>query len=187
MSDHTVAGLRAALKALKDVVSPAVDPSNPLAVEQLRMVCGFLAMVCEQLPYRAQRVRFDLLSAVDLAQALSSGIGHATLDGAGALPVALARAVALQHTSDASEADLQQATARLGEATRDLIRESAEADDAVRRDIDRVVLRHSKAWLDVQRAWFAPLGFDKEARALLPIAAALAAPSSITSIERASS
>jgi hypothetical protein len=188
MSDHTVSGMRAALKALKDVVSPAVDPSNPLAVEQLRMVCGFLAMVCEQLPYRAQRVRFDLLSAVDLAQALASGIDLATLDRAEALPVALASAIALQRTPDASEADLQQATALLAEAIRNLIRESAEVDEATRRKLERVVLRHSKTWLDVQRAWFSPLGFDKEARMLPPIAVALnASPSSVTQIERASS
>lgn len=185
MSDHTVAGLRAALKALKEVITPAVDSSNPLAVEQLRMVCGFLSMVCDQLPYRAQRIRFDLQSAIQLAEALASTEGVAENDASDAQAKALTHAMLLQQAPDATEAEMCHATAQLAAATTAFVRASADADETVRRQVDRAVLAGSKTWLDVQRAWFEPLGFDSEARSLPPLAQALTPPIRATQTERA--
>ncbi|MDM0015143.1 hypothetical protein QTH87_22050 [Variovorax sp. J22P168] len=174
MSDHTVIGLRAAIKALKDVVTPAVDTSNPLAVEQLRMVCGFLSMVCDRLPYRSERIRFELRSAVELAQALMPCTRACDRDAVSALERSLACGVGFIKEPDATETDIQAATARLTAATSALVRSSADIDEATRRRIDRAVAVNAKAWLDVQRAWFLPLGFDTESNRLPSIAAALA-------------
>ena len=173
MSDHTVLGLYAAIKALKEVVSPAVDTSNPLAVEQLRMVCGFLSMVCERLPYRSERIRFELRNAIALAQALSPNAAGCDREAVVALESALARGTAVIGNPDAIESDIQVATAQLAAATSALIRSSVDTDEAARRQIDRAVAANAKAWLDVQRTWFLPLGFDTEASALPSIAAAL--------------
>ena len=41
MADVTDNGLRAAVKALTDVVAPSIDPTDPLAKEQLRLVVDF--------------------------------------------------------------------------------------------------------------------------------------------------
>ncbi len=176
MSDHTTTGLRAALKSLKEVVAPAVDPANPLAVEQLRMVCSFLGMVCEQLPLRGERIRFDLRSAIGLAEALTPAAMACGDDVATALAAALTPAVALAAAPGAAEGDIQQATARLGAASSALIRASAGCDEHDRALVERAVLANAKPWLDVQRAWFAPVGFDSEASRLLTLAGALARP-----------
>ena len=42
MPDHTDNNLRAAIKSLTDVVTPAVDPGDPMAREQLALVVAFL-------------------------------------------------------------------------------------------------------------------------------------------------
>ena len=184
MSDHTVIGLRAAIKSLKDVVSPAVDASNPLAVEQLRMVCGFLSMVCDRLPLRSERVRFDLRNAIELGEALAGCAAKCDREAVSHLDKALQRGVSLMKDPDAVETDIQSATAHLSAATSALIRTSSAIDDATRRQIDRAVAANAKTWLDVQRAWFQPLGFDTEAETLPSLAVALA---STTSNEKAPS
>ena len=176
MSDNTATGLRAALKSLKEVVAPAVDPANPLAVEQLRMVCSFLGMVCEQLPLRGERIRFDLRSAIGLAEALTPAAAVCGEDVASALAAALAPAVLLASAPGASEDQIQQATAQLRAASSALIRASAACDERSRARVERAVLANAKPWLDVQRAWFAPVGFDSEASRLLTLAGALARP-----------
>lgn len=48
MAEHADRALDAAVKALSQVVAPAVDPEDPLAVEQLRLVISWL-------PFHGQR------------------------------------------------------------------------------------------------------------------------------------
>ena len=175
MADHTAMGLRTAIKSLKDVIAPAVDPANPLAGEQLRMVCAYLTLVVQQLPYRSERIRFELGSASQLAEALAPLAARCSAEAAQALDVALARARQLIGVIDAPEIDIEEATARLNAALSALVRTGAAADDETRRRIERAVVSNSKAWLDVHRAWFAPLGFESKSEQLPSIAEALAA------------
>ena len=55
MSDVTDNGLRAAVKALTDVVAPSIDPSDPLAKEQLRLVVDYLQFVRSRLDFQIGR------------------------------------------------------------------------------------------------------------------------------------
>ena len=48
--------IQSILKAMIDVVLPAVDPKNPLAQEQARLVMGMLTVMAGQLP---RQYRFD--------------------------------------------------------------------------------------------------------------------------------
>ena len=175
MADHTAMGLRTAIKSLKDVVAPAVDPANPLAGEQLRMVCAYLALVVQQLAHRSERIRFELGSASRLGEALAPLAAGCSPKAAQALDSALARARQLMGAIDAPEIDFEDATSRLNAATSALVRTGAAADDETRRRIERAVVANSRAWLDVHRAWFAPLGFESTSEQLPSIAAALAA------------
>jgi hypothetical protein len=54
------------------------------------------------------------------------------------------------------------------------VRSAAAADGSVRRPIERTVLAHSQSWLDVQRAWFLPMGFDHEKARLVSMPTTLA-------------
>ncbi len=44
--------LQTAIRALTEVVTPAVDTSNALAVEQLQVVIGMLHLMAARLPLR---------------------------------------------------------------------------------------------------------------------------------------
>lgn len=48
--------IQSVLKAMNDVVLPALDPNNPLAQEQARLCMGMLALMAERLPLQ---YRFD--------------------------------------------------------------------------------------------------------------------------------
>lgn len=166
MADRTVEGLRAALKALREVVTPAVDPANPLATEQLRMACGYLALVCEQLPWRSARIAAEGRSALALAtaqQPLATGCGPDAAAAVAALNEAVSAARALHAQPGLDEDAWQRSTAALGAASSTLVRCASTADDDTRRRIERAVVAHAAAWLDMERAWYRPLGFDTAA------------------------
>ena len=163
MADRTVEGLRAALKALREVVTPAVDPANPLATEQLRMACGYLALVCEQLPWRSARIAAEGHQALALANTLQLLAAGCDRTAAAALDEAISAAQALHAQPGLAEDAWQRSTAALGAASSALVRCASTADDDTRRRIERAVVAHAAAWLDAQRAWYRPLGFDTAA------------------------
>ena len=175
MADTSIDLLRASIKALKEVVAPAVDATNPLAVEQLRMVTTCLSLLAEQLPYRGERLRFDLLSRIGLAQALIAvlPVRPGSQDSEGGLHSANDAAQAIAQRPDATERDIVDATATLGAVLAAVVRGAAAANESVRRAIEQTVLAHSKSWLDVQRAWFLPMGFDHEKARLVSMPATL--------------
>ncbi|MBT2301942.1 hypothetical protein J7E70_15880 [Variovorax paradoxus] len=164
--DTSANGMRAAIKALKETVAPAVDPANPLANEQLRLACSYLALVADRLSWREQRLRRELDQACALAgsvQAHAAGSPPEVLD---ALGRGVAAAHDLQTRSSAAEADVVAATQGLQAAVSALVRCARSLPASQGPAIERAVLEASRAWLDTRRAWFRPLGFDKEAEAL---------------------
>lgn len=72
MADYTDNALLASIKALNEVVLPALDPSDPLATEQLRLVAGFLKFLGARLPYVHDRNRFELEHYLALAGRLAA-------------------------------------------------------------------------------------------------------------------
>lgn len=176
MSDHCVMGLRAAIKALKDTVAPAVDPANPLANEQLRMVSAFLSMLAEQLPHRSMRIRCDLQSALALADAVLPHVQGSSIESVAALEAARTLARRVLAADDVAESEVEHAAGRVNAALSATVRALNECDATTRERVERAVVLHSKTWLDVQRAWFLPLGFDPNARTVPPIVTALSAP-----------
>ena len=62
--------IKSMIKALTDVVLPAVDPVNQLAVEQTRLVIGMLSLMATQLPVQYQFDRDELTRLLDCARGL---------------------------------------------------------------------------------------------------------------------
>jgi hypothetical protein len=166
--DTTAEGLRAAARALQQVVAPALDAGNPLAVEQLQMVTRYLGLAAERLPWRHARQRRQVQQLHDAAQALHPAARACGGELEAALASAAANAAAALAGAETTEATLQQAGAALAAALSALVRESAVRDEATRRAVERSVLQAARPWAELQRAWFAPLGLDAEAEALPP-------------------
>lgn len=161
MADYTDNGLLASIKALEKVVMPALDGADPLATEQLRLVSGFLKFLRSRMEHGYPRQLFELDHSLRLAQQVAA---DATLLRSPELSQRLAAAVAQGQALAAQAvplpADVRSAAAELATVVAGVARAAAVADAPLRRRIERQVMAGSKRWVEMQRAWFAPMGFD---------------------------
>jgi hypothetical protein len=176
MADHTDNAIRAAIKAVRDVVAPSVDPTDPLANEQVRLVGDFLEFLQDRIDYVHDRQRFEVGHYVALADSLSAEAAACSPDVASRLQAAAKSARELLDRTDARSAELKAAAAHVAGAVRDLIRAADAADAETRRRVHRTVIAASKALLDLQRAWFLPQGFEPDPLALPTLESALVTP-----------
>ena len=175
-ADHTDNALIAAIKALDEVVAPAIDTSNPLALEQLKLVSRLLGFLRQRLPYQSQRDRFELHHYLALARALSPLVVDASLvSQAQRLNQSIDDAATAIEGGDVSTAQVRDAIDHLTTAISVLVRSVGGADPALRDRIERKVVSASASLFDVQRAWYLPMGFEPDPQRVPTVQAALAA------------
>lgn len=169
--------LKTAVRALTDVVLPAVDTGNKLAQEQVRLVIGMLGLLMQRLPLFYRYDRDELACSLKLAEeleALCGGQAHAAQALKDLAPsVAHGRNV---HARAAVEpAELEATNVALRERIGTLVTalSSGVSADAMR-PVSRVVLDHSKQQLLRERAWLAPQGWEPASS--LPAVETLIAP-----------
>lgn len=63
--------LASIIKSMSDVVIPAIDPANTLALEQSRLILGLLALMRRQLPLQFDFDRDELQRLLDCAKAVA--------------------------------------------------------------------------------------------------------------------
>lgn len=170
--DHTDVGLRAAVRALNDVVAPVVGQEHAQARDQLRLTTDYLAFVIERLPHLHQRDRFELSHHLAMARDV-----HAALPGSSApeLATAMDAAQRMLERAGASTAEVRQATADLSAAVSTVVRGSASLVAAVQREVERAVLHASEQRIAFERAWYLPLGLDPDPQDVQPLAVFLPA------------
>jgi hypothetical protein len=175
-ADHTDNALIAAIKALDEVVAPAIDASNPLALEQLKLVSRFLGFLRQRLPYQGQRDRFELQHYLALARELSPLVVGASLASAAQrLNQGIDDAATTIEDRDVSSAQVRDAIDRLTTAISVLVRSVGSAEPALRDLIERKVVSASAALFDMQRAWYLPMGFEPDPERVPTVQATLAA------------
>lgn len=173
MMDHTDNTLRAAIKALTEVVAPAIDSRDPQATEQLRLVIDALQFLRDRLDYLHDRNRFEVSHYVDLAQAIVDDAATAVPTHARELRDAIQAGAAVLERADARDPDLRAASAALARAVRLIVRELPTVDEDTRRRIEWRILTATKRQLIADRAWHYPQGFDPDPAADLPLEAVL--------------
>ncbi len=173
MADHTLNALRAAARAMDEVVIGAVDPTHPLAGEQARLVAKYLKLFVERNDLAYDRNRFELRHYLDLARALAADAASVSPAIAQAFDGAIAEGQRLYDSPGARLPALQEATRRLAGIAVALVRTAAEAEAPVRHRIEARVLDAAAALLAAQRAWFVPQGWEPDAREVPPIERAL--------------
>src|SRR5690606_23108332 len=146
--------LGSVMQTLEQVVFPAVDPSNSLAVEQCGVIAAQLKMLLHHLPVIAiyhSLCRDDL---VDTVSNLPSAVGGAlTMDAASKLQSVLDGA--------ASDSDAAAAFHRLGFALEDLLRAAArDGAPDYRRAMNENVFLFTQRQTRRERVWFKEAGFD---------------------------
>ena len=170
MANHADNDFRAAAKSLMDVVAPALDPKNPLAQQQLKLVIDWLDFYRSRLPYNQDRERLELEVQLETARAVASAAPAAA---AAALGAAIDAACTVHAGLGPRPVEVRAVTARLEDEISAVVRLSAGFDESVRRSIERVVVRDAKPLLDAQRAWFLPQSIEPDPDALAPLDVAL--------------
>ena len=155
--------LQSVLRALKEVILPAVDADNALAVEQTQVVIGMLGMMAARLPLTYRYDCDELARLVTLCQALAPYDDGRLASAAAAGAEVLARA-------QAAPDEILAAIRHLRALSGGVVSAAYEAgDDAARAEISHHVLTHAEAQLLRERAWCAPQGWETKPDTLPPI------------------
>ncbi|MES2493332.1 MAG: hypothetical protein V4579_08650 [Pseudomonadota bacterium] len=158
--------LQVALRALGEVVAPALAGAEKHVVEQLHLSIATLSFVKARLPEARRFHRMELQSYIDLAR------DAATL----ARPDLPEQAEALLESAAAGAAVLMDAEADLpayeaaGSDLRDRLAQLVHACSAApcRKALERLILDRSEAIMLQSRQWCVPLGFELKPEDLPP-------------------
>lgn len=161
--------LRGVVKALSDVVQPAIDPGDPLAAEQLRLAISYLDFLKSRLDFIPARRRFELHDNLELARALASLSDRFPSEIGEALDQAIDEGERLLASpmDDADEA--RTIAAKLAAVARIIVRETAECPLDLRDTIEQMVLSRSEARIMFERSWFLPVGGDRQPSEVRPL------------------
>lgn len=164
--------IKSILKAMTDVILPAVDPQNKLAQEQARLCMGLLGMMAKQLPlqYRFDCDELARLSAYAAElQRIAKG-GSQTRAALSALEQQSGGAKALLENAKVSPQDILVAVRALREATGTLISSVyRDGDEASQERVQRATLAMSKEQLLRDRSWVLAQGWEPDPKAVPPI------------------
>ncbi|VTU22580.1 hypothetical protein SRS16CHR_03079 [Variovorax sp. SRS16] len=171
--DHTHVGLRAAVRALADVVAPAVDPTHAQARDQLRLTIDYLEFVLQRLDHLHERELFELRHHMDLARQVLAVTSACAVPCSAALGTALERGEKTLAEGNAPPPTLRNATVALAAAVAQAVRAAPQMAASARQDIEARVLHASKTRIAFERAWYLPLGLDADSHEVLPLSETL--------------
>lgn len=158
--DQTDTGLKAVMKALGDVIGPALDPGDPLAREQLRLAIEYIGFVRQRIDYLHSRERFDLRHYIGIATAMIAAGLPDDLPAAVALRAALAPAEAIGARAGARTDQLREAAMDLGHAVSGVVRSLGDLPAGLASALRHIVMDATEEKLHFERLWYAPVGFE---------------------------
>ena len=170
--DHSDVALRSVVRALSDVVDPAVSPDAALAKEQLRLSIEYLKFAITRIELLHERAVFELRHQLRMAQAVRRAVdgssATAVLDGP------IARGESLATVTSPPIDDLRRASAALAAGVSAVIRELETSDRHIRPHLIRLVATASRERVVFERSWYAPLGIDPDPEEVPDLAGLLA-------------
>lgn len=167
--DQTKVSLRAAARALTDVVTLALVPGNEQAKEQLRLAIDCIEFVVERIDWLHDRECFELNQHLRMAGALLE------IPETNKLSQFLTLSTSVEEGKKALKSrpnlpQLRVVGSDLAEAICTVVRTAAELPEPIRTQVERAVINASKARIDFERSWYAPLGFDPDPAEIMPLA-----------------
>ena len=164
--------LQTTLTAMRDVIVPAIDPANKVALEQAQLVIGMLVLLEKTLPlaYRYDRdeLRRTLQLATTLQQSLADVEGeHSTLcelaSSSAAAADVLDRAKADPFELEAAVGDLR---AKIGALITEVY---PRTHGSLQATVSGAVLASAKEQLIRERAWVVCQGWESDPSSLASI------------------
>jgi hypothetical protein len=169
--------IQSMIKAMTDVVLPAVDPNNKLAQEQARLVVGMLSLLAGGLPLQYRFDRDELGRLVTLARDLEANSKGGSQTAAAVAALAAAREQAAQTWERAriEPAELLDAVRELRQLSGALVTAvCADGDSPSQAHTRDSVLASSKEQLLRDRSWLLAQGWEPDPKAVPPIEELLA-------------
>lgn len=160
MSDHSENAFHAAIKALNEVVAPAVDRANPLAVEQLRLVTSFLEFHVRAAPQARRLQWLELHHQLRMGRQVADLLAGEQPAAAASLRAALDEGVRLLEQTGAPAVHWQEAASRVAAATSAALAGVSGDGSPLARRVEWQVVEESRHMLDLKRVWFKPYGFE---------------------------
>lgn len=169
--------LRAMMRAMSEVVLPALDATNRAAAEQGGLVLGSLGLLLQQVDYAHWYEQADLAAQCDLADQLAAIEGAPVAAG---FTQALSAARAMSPRHDVSLSMLKEANVQLRDAISTFIESAYALNDtaaaaALQRRVQALVLAQSQQQLSRERAYVAGMRWDMYPDSLQSIEASLVA------------
>ena len=168
--------LRSIIKALSDVVRPAIDPANGPAAEQLHIAIGLLTLMEERLPLQFAFDCDELQRLGSFATDLRALAHEQTGDAIGEVNGAAAAGADVLARAKADPAEVLAAVRRLrsacSEATTALRQITGVNQDALR----DCVLAYSREQLLRDRSWLKSQGWESDPDAVPDIKTLIAIP-----------
>ena len=157
--------LQAVLKALSDVILPALPAEEHLARDQTRLVMGHLAIIAEQWQYALKFELENLALSCELARELVAL--HADAGPGDDLSAALAVATTVASSDYAAVSHAHRAL----KAAIDGLLTTGQADTAMPPSMLAAVLRYNQRRAPRERIWHRGAGLDPDAAQLSSIGA----------------
>lgn len=153
--------LQVALRALEEVVAPALGGAEKHVVEQLHLAMATIGFVKTRMPDVRRYARMELTGLARLADDALACVG-----GDATLATASAKARALLADPEADTADYEAISRHLRDVVTAL--GSRCADPKAQAAIDWLVLDHGGTLLAQARQWTTPFGFELKPEDLPP-------------------
>ncbi|MDB5985812.1 MAG: hypothetical protein JWR16_865 [Nevskia sp.] len=171
--------IQSMIKAMVDVVLPALDPHNKLAQEQARLIVGMLGMMAQQMPLQ---YRFDcdesarLISFARELQQFARG-GSETGAAVAALAEQTGNAKCGPEVSTSAPGEIERQVRELRRLTGAVVTAVFhDGEPAARVQVGKSVLDMSKAQLLRDRSWVLAQGWEPDPASVPPIEQLLASP-----------
>lgn len=169
--------IQSMLKAMNDVVLPALDPANPLAQEQARLCMGLLSVMAKQLPLQFRFDCDELARWLELAARIEgmepvARLAPAALD---ALTQSSKSAALVLDRARADPAEVLAAVHALRAETSRVVRDAcAKGGTGELAELESAVRETSRHQLLRDRSWLLGQGWEADPKAIPPIDSLLA-------------
>src|ERR1700735_2023427 len=121
MTDTSKNAIQAMMKSFTDIVTPAVDPLDPIALEQLQSAVRYLEFLSERIDYIYDRERFELGHHVAMGEALAEEAEKAAPKIAAALAAGVEAGAQTYRQLGAGIPQMRDRTATLTATIRELV------------------------------------------------------------------
>ncbi len=164
--------LQTAIKAMTDVVLPAVDRGNTMAQEQARLVIGMLHLALTRMPLAYRFERDELSRLLALADTLQSRAAEHGKEALRDLSSSAEIGKNVLSRAGAEPSELEVAVFRLREEIGKVVTAlCAELPPAKLRSISDAVTDHAHEQLLRERSWVIAQGWEADPKAIPPIEA----------------